>query len=318
MDGAAGSGGGGGMRIVVTGGCGMIGSQVMRQLEEQGHEVAAADIRAKYGHNLLIRENCEYWTRDQEPERLYHLADRTVGIGYAGKHHGEMMTNSLLLSLHLLEEARQAAVPPRYLYVSSSCVYGDGLLDAAEYYGDVGWPESSNAGYGWAKRIGERQAIYYAAEYGMHTVIVRPSNIYGPSYDWHRPVEDMHVIPALIVKMLRGDAEIVLWGSGRQTRSFQFATDTARLMIEVMEKGKAGEAYNLGGVEVAIGDVAKVIAALTKYKGAIRCDESRPEGPARKTQDTSKLRSLLAVPHPTPLAIGIEQTIIGAKEALGI
>jgi nucleoside-diphosphate-sugar epimerase len=178
-----------------------------------------------------------------------------------------------------------------YLYVSSSCVYADHYMNEAvpEYYADSYIPEIANEGYGWAKRIAERQCRYYYLEHDIRTVIVRPANIYGPSYDWSRPVEDMHVIPALIVKMLRGDKEIVVWGNGKQRRTFMYEADAAELMVELMEKGAGGEAYNLGGVEMTIRDLVTELAHVTKYQGAVVYDTSKPMGPERKAQDISKL-----------------------------
>lgn len=225
-----------------------------------------------------------------------------------------MLTNSLLISLNLLEAARNAGVED-YLYVSSSCVYADHYTNEAvpEYYAESYIPEQANEGYGWAKRIAEKQCRYYYLDYGMRTIIVRPANIYGPSYDWSRSVEDMHVIPAIITKMLRGDKEIVVWGSGKQTRTFMYERDAAELMVELMEKGVAGEAYNLGGREVTIRDLVDDLVVLCGYQGKIIYDTSKPEGPQRKAQDTNKITALLGFRAPHD---GLHETIEAAKRVL--
>lgn len=296
------------MRILVAGGSGMIGSNVVRILKSQHHHVTIADLSTFY--DLRARPFCAAAVKNVD--RVFHLADRTVGIGYSSTHHGQMMTDSLLISLNLLEAAREAGVR-EYLYTSSSCVYSD-LQDRPVAEDNVAVPERANEGYGWAKLIAERQAIYYAREYGIRTVIARPANIFGPSYDWTRPVEDMHVIPALICKMLRGDGEIIVWGDGGQTRTFQYEADAAARIVALAEQGVAGEAYNLGGGELAISDVVATLVQACRYEGIVTYDASKPTGPARKSQDTSKITALLG-PLTNSLA-GVEQTVLAARKAL--
>ena len=300
------------MKTLIAGGTGMIGSNVCRVLSKKAHatDLKVLDLKTKY--DFRFPRDCAFAVDDCN--RVFHLADQTAGLGYAQHHHGEMLTNSLLISLNLLEAARKAGVTD-YLYVSSSCVYADHYMNEAmpEYYADAYLPEQANEGYGWAKRVAERQCRYYYLEHGIRTIIVRPANIYGPSYDWSRPVEDMHVIPALITKMLRGDPEIVVWGSGKQARTFQYEKDAAQLMVWLMEKGTAGEAYNLGGHEVTIQDLVDDLAILCEYEGKIIYDVSKPQGPQRKAQDTSKLQACLGFHPPYD---GLAETVEAARRTL--
>lgn len=303
---------GGGLRTLVAGE-GMIGRNVSQILSHRAGptELKVADL--KTGHDFRLPRDCKFAV--EGCDRVFHLADLTAGLGYAKHHHGQMMTDSLLISLNLLEAARKAEVKD-YLYVSSSCIYADHYMNEAvpEYYADSYIPEIANEGYGWAKRIAEKQCRYYYLEHGIRTIIVRPANIFGPSYDWTRPVEDMHVIPALITKMLRGDKEIVVWGSGKQTRTFQYEADAAQLMVELMEKGAAGEAYNLGGVEVSIRELVDQLADACNYQGTVTYDTSKPNGPQRKAQDTSKIMGLLG--SRPPWSLGVSATVEAARRAL--
>ncbi len=300
------------MRTLIAGNRGMIGRNVARILDAKGIAIRAADL--KQDCDLRSRSMCA--NSIIGCDRVFHLADRTAGLGYAQHRHGQMLTDSLLISLNLLEAARIENVK-NYLYVSSSCVYADHYMNEAvpEYYADSYLPEIANEGYGWAKRIAERQCRYYYLEHDMRTIIVRPANIYGPSYDWSRPLEDMHVIPALITKMLRGDNKIVVWGSGKQRRTFMYEADAAELMVELMEKGAGGEAYNLGGVEMTIRDLVTELAHATKYQGAIVYDTSKPEGPQRKAQDISKLSGCLGCKG-FEFTAHFESTVEAAREAL--
>ncbi|MFZ3211392.1 MAG: NAD-dependent epimerase/dehydratase family protein [Terriglobales bacterium] len=289
------------MRVLVAGGAGMIGSNIVRLL---GPSAVVADVSVD-GWDLRNFSVCQMAVEGMDA--IYDCAARTVGIEYSSNHHGEMFYDTAAISLNLLEAARLANVK-KYMVVSSSCVYPDwAQVPVLESDGEPGAPESANLGYGWAKRFAEIQGRLYAEQYGMHVVIVRPGNVYGPSYNWANP--EMHVIPSLISKMLGGDDPLTVWGSGQQTRSFLYEEDCARLMIALMEKGTRGEAYNLGGEEVSIGKLTKLLAELCEYTGTIIFDAGKPEGPARKAQNTKKLEMLLGKALLTPLREGLQKTI---------
>jgi GDP-D-mannose 3', 5'-epimerase len=166
------------MKILVTGGLGLLGSNVVRLLRERGErddcDVAVADINLSRKHDLRDKNACLAAT--EGVDRVFHIADHTVGIGYSSKHHGEMLTDSLLIPLNLLEAARVNGVKD-YLYVSSSCVYADADDPVKESVGTDSNPEHANAGYGWATRIGELQARYYAKGYGIRIIIARPASL---------------------------------------------------------------------------------------------------------------------------------------------
>jgi GDP-L-fucose synthase len=115
--------------------------------------------------------------------------------------------------------------------------------------------------------------------------------------------------------MLRADPEIVVWGSGNQTRTFQYERDTAGLMIELMKDGHSGIAYNLGGFEISIRDLVYLLAKLCDYKGRISFDTSKPEGPARKAQDVSKMLDCIRNGDRVSLKEGLEKTIEAARKA---
>jgi len=300
------------MKILVTGGLGLLGSNVVRLLREQRGErhVAVADINLSREHDLRDQSACLAAT--EGVDRIFHIADHTVGIGYSSKHHGEMLTNSLLISLNLLEATKVNGVKD-YLYVSSSCVYADADDPVEESLGTERNPEHANEGYGWAKRIGELQARYYAKEYGMRVIIARPANLYGPSYDWSNP--NPHVIPSLIAQMLSGKKEITIWGSGEQTRTFMYERDAARILIELMEDGESGEAYNLGGQETEIKTAAQILSHHCGYRGKLNFDTSKPEGPRRKAYNTEKIGRLISGMTVTNLSDGLKETVEAARRA---
>lgn len=301
------------MNILVTGADGMIGRNVAELLDAHVDEPSVFLADKKRGADLRDFSCCDKATARMD--RVFHLADHTVGIGYSSQHHGEMLTQSLRISLTMLDAACQNGVKD-YLYVSSSCVYPDvrGASDLNEGMSEIGWaPESANEGYGWAKRVGELQARYYAEDYDMRVVIARPANIFGPSYDWSNP--HPHVIPSLIKQMLSGQDEITVWGGGAQTRTFMYERDAARMIIALMDKGESGEAYNLGGTEMKIATLAETLAAICQYKGKLKFDVTKtegPRGPRRKSYTTAKIERLGIRPQ-TPFVMGLNETVAAAK-----
>lgn len=225
---------------------------------------------------------------------VFDLAAHTRGIG------SDDFSDAARVPLNIL-----ASNPAHFIYTSSSCVYPDNApIPTHEKFGFDGDPEGANEGYGWAKRVGEMACRYSS----IPCTIVRPSNIYGPSYDWSNPIK--HVIPSLIERMLRGDDPLVVWGDGHQTRSFMYEEDCAKLIVAL---SKHEGTFNLGGDEIAIGDLTGILAAIIDYKGRIVFDDSKPVGPRRKVQDATKIQSVLGSIVLTPLGEGLRKTVHAAQ-----
>lgn len=287
-------------RVLIAGGAGMIGSYLVENLLADGASVRVADnLESGSLENLSSCiseiEFLELDLREAEACRrsvagmdvVFDLAAKTVGIQYSAEHHGEMLCHTTMIAMNLLEAARLAGVR-RYMVTSSSCVYPDGAtVPTPEEEGNQGTPESANQGYGWAKRFAEIQAKYYVQEYGMQIAVVRPANVYGRRYNWKQ--QHAHVIPALIFRILSGECPLVVWGSGRQSRSFIHAHDAARAMQLMTEKAADGNPVNLGGQEITIAEVVKKLTGLAGYQGDVVFDISKPEGPARKAQSSDRL-----------------------------
>jgi nucleoside-diphosphate-sugar epimerase len=313
-------------RVLVAGGAGLIGSYLVEHLLRDGASVRVADNldSGTLGNLSAILKSIEFVQADlRDPaacnrategvDTTFDLAARTVGIGYSSKHHGEMLYDSLTISLNLMESARRAGVQ-RYLVTSSSCVYPDiSPIPTPESAAEVNNPEAANAGYGWAKRMAEFQGMYYATEYGMDVSIVRLVNAYGPRYHWAHG--EPHVIPALIRRLLNREAPLLIWGSGRQTRSFIHASDIATLMKLIVERNPGPVPVNIGQPEdTTIADLVSHLISIAGYSGAVAYDASKPEGPARKCLDLSLQNELLPDFRPTiSLREGLEQTYAAGK-----
>lgn len=262
----------------------MIGSNVVKLL----HDCRVRDL--KNGWDLRDINECI----GMEGEVVFDLAAPTRGIG------SNDFSDAARIPLNIL-----AARPKHFVYASSSCVYPDDApVPTPEHWGFSGSPETANEGYGWAKRAGELACKYS----GIPCTVVRPSNIYGPSYDWSNPIK--HVIPSLIERMLRGDDPLVVWGDGHQTRSFMYEEDCATLIVAL---SKHVGTFNLGGQEIRIGELVRILVELTGYKGEIVFDDSKPVGPRRKAQDTARIERILGKIVSTPLEEGLRKTVDAAR-----
>lgn len=288
--------------VLVAGGAGFIGSYLVDLLVEQGANVTVADNLSRGRlenlsavtdqisfHNMDLRHlgQCEKACCDQDV--VMSLAAPAFGIKYSMAHHGQMLTDVTRISFNLLDAARRQNVP-RFLVVSSSCVYPDDAgVPTKEDEALRGAPETVNIGYGWGKRMVELQGQYYAREYGMAVAIARPFNAYGPreSFDLNKG----HVIPTLIQKVINGNDPVNIWGSGNQTRSFVHVKDFALGLMLLTEHYAVADPVNLGhDRETTIRELIERILSITGKKPKLVFDTTKPEGAARKSADVTKLK----------------------------
>lgn len=223
---------------------------------------------------------------------VLNLAGKIHGVGYSNSHHGEMLFENAVMSLNVLEAARLNGVE-RALVVSSCCVYADDSEEpVSELPAMEGGPEAANEGYGWAKRIAEKQAEYYSREFGMPIAICRPVNAYGGRYVW-RGEERSQAFPTLVRKVLDRRDPVVVWGSGRQRRNYLHGSDVARLLLLVTERHACAEPVNVGYEDdISVVELVERIQFVSGIPGRIEFDALRPEGRQRKRVDSTLLRKI--------------------------
>jgi GDP-L-fucose synthase len=282
----------------------MVGSRLTEFLLEQGAVVSIMDnfSRGKTqvpGVYAIRRADAtsEYACRAAAlgKDVVFNLAAKVGGIYYNVGHNAEQFwENMKLLSVPAIGCAQMRV--PVYVQVSTVCVYNDDLNDPAlEENGQLGEPEGANAGYAWAKRMGERVCAWAFEGSDTRWMVARPSNMFGPR-DYFD--DKAHVIPALLKKFLKGDSPIKVFG-GSQAREFLYTDDAARGLMVMAEKGQRGEVYNLGTggqTRVTIADLAELIRYIT-YKGSnawpeIEFDATRETGDKGRSTDISKIRAL--------------------------
>ena len=298
-------------RVLVGGGCGFLGSYLVPELVARGATVRVVDNLQNadrssldaVGHQIELIEAdlgepsvCGRVSEGQDV--VINLAAMAYGVGYSTAHHGQMLAHNLLCGLPLLEAARQKRVP-RYVVMSTSCVYpDDAVTPTPELDTFEGRPEAANAGYGWAKRIQELAARYYAEEHGMRNTVVRPFNLYGANDRWESDAK-AHVIPSLVRRVVRGDDPVIVWGSGNQRRNFLHGRDAARLLARVIERDPGPEPINLGfEEETSVRELVELICEVAGTRPRVSFDASKPEGRLHKAATSARLRQIIGEAGP--------------------
>jgi GDP-L-fucose synthase len=297
-------------RVLVTGGSGFLGSHVIDHLQALGCTGVTVPRRRRY--DLTRQDAVVRLFDDAAPDLVLHLAARVGGIGANRAHPGTYFYENLVMGALMIEEARRRDVE-KFVQVGTICAYPrDTPVPFREEALWSGYPEETNAPYGLAKKALLVQLQAYRAQWGFDGIYLLPVNLYGPrdSFD----LDSGHVIPALIRRMLEardtGAREVVLWGTGAATREFLHVEDAARGILLAAEHYHGAEPVNLGtGQEIAIRDLAVLVAELTGYTGRIVYDPSHPDGQPRRRLDTRRARAWFGFAARTPLREGLAETI---------
>ena len=296
---------------IVTGGAGFIGSELVRQLTAAGSPVVVIDNLVNGKRENLAGVNgritlLEYDIRDvsayapilREADVVYHLA--CLGVRHSVHSPLDNHDVNATGTLQLLDASRAAGVP-KFVYVSSSEVYGTAQrVPMTEDH-----PTFPSTVYGGSKLAGEAYTRAYHRTYGFPTVVVRPFNTYGPRC--HHEGDSGEVIPKFMLRCL-ADRPMVIFGDGTQTRDFTYVSDSARGIILAGNTAEAvGRTLNLGsGFELSINDLARTVAEITERPAAeVVHDEARPGDVLRLYADMSQARSLLGYEPQVPLEQGL-------------
>jgi GDP-L-fucose synthase len=300
--------------VLVTGGGGFLGSFLVDRLRTDGTEPFVARRR---DYDLTRWDDATRLFADACPEVVVHLAAEVGGIGANRANPGRYWYANLMMGTHVLELSRLAGVR-KLLVVGTVCVYPK--LASMPFREDElwdGYPEETNAPYGTAKRALLVGAQAYREQYGLNAIYLMPTNLYGPGDNFD--LETSHVLPALVRRMVeaeeRGDGQIVLWGDGSPTRELLYVEDCVDAITLALDRFDGREPVNVGtGEDIAIRDLADLVAELTGFGGEIVWDTSKPNGYPRRRLDTSRAEALFGFRAKTPLRDGIEKTVAWYRE----
>lgn len=293
-------------KIYVAGHQGMVGSAIIRSLEQRGHTEFVKRTRGEL--DLTNQSDVQSFFEKEKPNQVYLAAAKVGGILANVSYPAAFIYQNLMMQSNVIDAAFRNGIK-KLLFLGSSCIYprlaAQPMLEEAMLTGAL---EPTNEPYAIAKIAGIKMCESYNRQYGMsHGVdyrCVMPTNLYGPGDSYHP--NNSHVIPALIRRIHEAkeaqSPSTTIWGSGAALREFLYVDDMAVACIHVMNLSK--EAYtqhtlpdqnhiNIGsGFEVTIRALAEAIAAVIGYNGRLTFDDSMPDGAPRKLVDSSRLNAL--------------------------
>jgi GDP-D-mannose 3',5'-epimerase len=305
-------------RILVTGAGGFIGHHLVNYLKQRGYWVRGADLELpeyepSRADEFLIRD-LRVWDHTLEAteqvDEVYNLAANMGGIGFIESHKAEIMRDSALINLHMIEAARLNHVQ-RFLFSSSACVYPGYLqhsTDVTPLKEEDAYPADAEDGYGWEKLFMERQCRHYFEDYGLETRVVRFHNIYGElgTYDGGREKS-----PAAICRKvaLASDGDTIeVWGDGEQTRSYCHVADCVEGLHRLM-RSDYREPLNLGTDRlVTINQLVDTVAQVAGKRIYKAYDLTKPQGVRGRNSDNTRLRQVFAWEPRITLEEGLART----------
>ncbi|PYI92877.1 MAG: GDP-fucose synthetase [Verrucomicrobia bacterium] len=280
-------------KIFIAGHRGLVGSALVRQLEQDGFA------------NLLTRDRAEMDLRDAgDVDRFFAQEKPAVVILAAAKVGGikansdlpvEFLLENLQMQNNVVRAAHDSGVR-KLLFLGSSCIYPkhapQPIPESALLTGPL---EPTNEAYAIAKIAGIKLCQAYSREYGANFISAMPTNLYGPNDNFD--LVSSHVLPALLRKAhlakQEGKRELVVWGSGQPRREFLHVDDLAAACVFLLEKYDSPEIVNIGcGEDISIRELAELICDVVDFKGDLAWDTAKPDGTPRKLLDVSKIHAL--------------------------
>lgn len=270
-------------KIYVAGHRGMVGSAIVRRLQGGGYTNVVTRTHAEL--DLIDQAAVNDFMQRERPDYLFLAAAKVGGIQANNVYRADFIYQNLMVQSNVIQAAHAAGVQ-RLLFLGSSCIYPrDCPQPIKEEYLLTGPLEQTNEPYAIAKIAGVKMCESYNRQYGRAYVSAMPTNLYGPNDNYN--LQNSHVLPALIRKAheakLRGDKELVVWGSGKPRREFMYVDDMADACVFLMESDVSDGLFNVGiGIDVTIRELAETVMEVVGFRGDVAFDASKPDGTPRK------------------------------------
>lgn len=316
-------------KILVTGGAGMIGSNLVKKLVDEGHEVGVVDNlwRGKldylnnnngepvidldtnfYNLDLSIPNICD--SLIPKFDYVYHLADIVAGINYVFANQGSLFRQNNLINSNIIDSVRKSSKKLKgFVYVGTACSFPltrQNSLDVIPLREEELYPALPESAYGWSKLMGQYETELLEKETEIPTCTLMFHNVYGSPCDYG---ERSQVIPALMRKAINYPTEkFNVWGSGEQGRAFIHVDDVVNGLVLALEKGWGHGHIQLGpSVCTSIKQIAESVVKISGKDINIFYDLTKPEGDKARSADFSKAKSILGWEPKVDLEEGLKK-----------
>ncbi|MDA8836185.1 GDP-L-fucose synthase [Candidatus Pelagibacter bacterium] len=293
------------LKVFIAGHKGMVGSALVRLLQEQEVEIITKD-RSEL--DLLNQSDVKKFFKNQKIDQVYIAAAKVGGIHANSTYPGEFIYENLMIQNNIIHNSFLNGVK-KLLFLGSSCIYPkDAKQPIKEEELLTGKLELTNEPYAIAKIAGIKMCESYNRQYGLSHGIdyrsIMPTNLYGPGDNYHP--DNSHVIPGLIYRFheakINNLTKVSIWGTGEPKREFLYVDDMARASIHIMNIDKKTydehtstmcSHINVGsGKDITIKELANIIKEIVGYEGEIDFDITKPNGIARKLMDSERIKNL--------------------------
>ena len=295
-------------RIYVAGHRGLVGSAICRRLHAE--EFTGVITRSRTELDLRRQDEVDQFFASERPEYVFLGAAKVGGILANSTYPAEFLTSNIQIQTNVIDSAWRHGVR-KLVFLGSSCIYPrlapQPIPETALLTGPL---EATNEWYAIAKIAGIKMVQAYRKQYGFNAISLMPTNLYGPGDNFD--LQSSHVLPALIQRFheakLADAPQVVLWGTGTPRREFLHVDDCAAAAVLLMQHYDSDDIVNVGcGSDITIAELARTVAEVVDYRGAIEFDPSKPDGTPRKLLDITKLTGLGWRPQ-IELADGIQST----------
>lgn len=317
-------------KILITGGCGMIGSTLVKKLVKEGHEVFVIDNlwRGKLSYlndqsgNPIINIETNFYNIDLSipgqcdriifnVDYVFHLADVVAGIDYVFNNQGDLFRQNNLINSNVIHSCRKAGRKriKGFIYVGTACSFPltrQNTFNALPLKEDELYPAMPESAYGWSKLMGQIETEYMEKELGIPCCVLMFHNVYGSPCDFG---ERSQVIPALIRKAINYPKEdFIVWGSGKQGRAFIHVDDIVEALYLAFKKGWGHSPIQIGpSVCTSVQEIAEMIVKISGKEINIKYDITRPEGDKARCADYSKAKEILGWSPKVSLLEGLKK-----------
>ena len=294
-------------KIYVAGHRGLVGSAIVRNLEERGYTNII--YRTHKELDLTRQIEVEKFFEEEKPEYVFLAAAKVGGIHANNTRPAEFIYDNLMIESNIIHSSYKYGVK-KLLFLGSSCIYPKfANQPIKEEYLLTGELEPTNEAYAIAKITGIELCKFYRRQYGCDFISAMPTNLYGINDNFD--LETSHVLPALIRKFheakINNQEEVVMWGTGKPLREFMYVDDLADALVHLMLNYSDEIHVNMGtGKDLSIGELAQIVKEVVEYEGKIVNDLTKPDGTPRKLLDVSRLEAT-GWKYKTELREGIEK-----------